>query len=161
MITAYNSKCTLDDRILEDMIKYIPKLYKVSAICEQEKNRQRGHLGGINVEFKVLLNTEEDYENVVNRSSILIDIINKEYPQYECRLTDVSMIRRIPVSNDLVDPLKPSLESTTSKALNSLLDRIYGRRYEDPAIYIHQYDIDNGTCIYSIITSDGLCVDKL
>ena len=157
---------TTVDRLLntsiEDTLRmqeYVPRLYKITAMCDNEKNRVRGSVGGIKKSYKLLIPDDKTYQDIVVDSSILLDIIHKEYPNLQCRLTSVERIRDIPISLSLVDMSNPSKLNTTAKATNELLNLVYNSHVEDPVIIIRSHDVTNSQCKYAIINADGLHID--
>ena len=143
------------------MQEYVPRLYKITAMCDNEKNRMPGSIGGIKKSYKLLVLDEKTYQDITTNSSILLDIIHKEYPELSCRLTSVDKVRDIPISLSLVDQNNPNKLNTAAKATAELLNVVYNSHVEDPVIIIRSYDVKDSRCNYGLINVNGLHVDCL
>lgn len=144
-----------------DSSQYIPVLYKIVAMCDIEKNRTGHKVGGKKKDFKLLALDADVYEDVVNRSDMLLDIIHKEYPGYSCEFTCVEKVRNIPISVDLVSETDPCKISTANRAISELASITLGKRFEDPVIIIRNYNLDKSECDYAMMDGEGLHFSEL
>lgn len=137
---------------IDRMTENLPKLYKITAVCDKEfKKKSRDDIGGNKISFKLLIPRHEDFMNVVDRSNLLLNVINKEYPEYNCKLTHIELVRNIAVSSRIVDPKKPTMRRSINNAFNSLVGVVANRLYEDHVILITDYDCEGETCNYALI----------
>lgn len=143
------------------MQEYMPRLYKINALCDDEKNRMPGSIGGIKKSYKLLVLTEQAYHDITTNSNILLDIIHKEYPELSCRLTSVQKVRDITISTSLVDKDNPCKIDTTNRAVSELCAVVCGSHVEDPVFVIGSYDLNSCRCNYGLINSRGLHLDSL
>lgn len=139
-----------------------PILMKISAMCEREANRNGGIMGGVEVTFKLLVKNEQVYQSLVRDiqdgggcyTSLLLDIIQKEFNYCHCTFTVATRAR------DIFIPYNYSNTTGGRSVFNQVFSDVaklkYGHPHEDIIIAIKDYDLDNNDVHYAVAYHDRI-----